>query len=316
VLARSALLAMRWHPVFAGIVRLVAVLWLVSIVAFLVLKAMPADPAVLVLVERNRAPTAEAVAELHALWGLDRPLPLQYLAWLGRFLVGDWGTSFRTDGPILGEVLARLPVSMAVGIGGLTLAALAALVLGHAAAARPGGIADRATTALSVGAQALPSFWIALLLVWVAGVHLHLIRPYTGPMAERLVLPILLVAAYSTGSLARVVRRALMDVAEQPFFMAARAKGLDRATALRRHGFRHGAVALTAALTPEAAWAIGGTAVAEVVFALPGISAFVVESVAARDFFVLQGYVVAIAAWMLVVHAASRAARRLLDPRI
>jgi peptide/nickel transport system permease protein len=321
VAARGAVGTVRRpHGVARGLVAEAALalagLCAASVLAFLVLKAMPADPAVLVLVDRNVAPTPEAVAALRAAWGLDRSLPEQYLAWLGRFLAGDWGVSFRTDRPVLLEFAERLPVSAAIGLGGLTLATAAGALLGFAAACAPGGGADRASRAMAVAGQSVPAFWTALLMVQVMGIELGAVRPFLGGALERLVLPTLLVALYSVGSFARVVRRELLAAAETPWFRTALAKGLSRRGALARHGMRHAAVGMLAAVTPECGWAIGGTAVAEVVFAVPGISAYVVESVAARDYFALQGYVVAVAAWMTAVHLCAAALRRRLDPRI
>jgi peptide/nickel transport system permease protein len=292
-----------------------AALWMASVLAFLVLKAMPADPVVLVLIDRNIPPTPEAIADLRAAWGLDRSLGGQYVAWAARFLAGDWGVSFRTDRPVLTEFAERLPVSLAVGLGGLALAAVTAVVLGLSAAARPGGAADRATRLLAVLGQSIPAFWTALLMIRLFGVELRVLRPFLGGDVERLVLPVLLVALYSAGSLARVMRRELLATAGTPWFRTAMAKGLTRGQALRRHALRPALGGLLAALVPECGWAVGGTAVAEVVFALPGISAYLVESVAARDYFAIQGYVVAVAAWMTVVHLAAAVLRRAIDPR-
>lgn len=293
----------------------VAALWVASVLAFLVLTAMPADPVVLVLIDRNVPPTPEAIADLRATWGLDRSLGGQYAAWLGRFLVGDWGVSFRTDRPVLTEFAERLPLSLVVGLGGLALAALSAIVLGLAAADRPGGVADRATRVLAVLGQSVPAFWTALLLIRLFGVEMRAVRPFLGGDIERLVLPTLLVALYSAGSLARVMRRELLVAAETPWFRTAMAKGLTRRRALRRHALRPALGGLLAALVPECGWAVGGTAVAEVVFAVPGISAYLVESVAVRDYFALQGYVVAVAAWMTAVHLVATVLRRVIDPR-
>jgi peptide/nickel transport system permease protein len=292
-----------------------AALWAASVLAFLVLKAMPADPVLLVLIDRNVPPTPEAVAELRAAWGLDRSLAGQYAAWLGRFLTGDWGVSFRTDRPVLTEFAERLPLSLAIGFGGLALAAVTAVGLGLAAAERPGGAADRATRLLAVLGQSVPAFWTALLMIRLFGVELRVLRPFLGGDVERLVLPVLLVALYSAGSLARVMRRELLAAAATPWFRTAMAKGLTRGQALRRHALRPALGGLLAALVPECGWAVGGTAVAEVVFAVPGISAYLVESVAARDYFALQGYVVSVAAWMMAVHLAAAALRRAIDPR-
>ena len=288
----------------------------VSLLAFAVIHAMPADPATIVLVQRSVPVTPEAIAALHAQWGLDRSLPAQYLHWLGRFGAGDWGVSFRTGAPILGEFAARLPTSLTIGLGGIGLGLAVGVPLGYAAALRPHGVADQATRLLSVWAQSFPAFWLGLLLIWVLAVELQVIRPFTGGMVEQLVLPTLVVALYQIGGFARIFRGGLAEVEAQRFFTAGMAKGLSRGAALRRHGARHAAYTLLAALTPAFAWAIGGTAVVEVVFAAPGISQFLVESIAVRDYFVLQAYIVTMAVWMLAMHLGATTLQAMLDPRV
>ena len=213
------------------------------------------------------------------------------------------------------EFAVRLPVSLTIGLGGILIGAFAGIGLGFAAAATPGGAADRASRLLSVGAQAVPAFWLGLLLIWLLAVQWRLIRPFTGGMGERLMLPIFVVALYQAGAVARMFRQALLAVEFEPFFVAALAKGRTRTAVLRGHAARHAMIALLAASTPEFAWAIGGTAVVEVVFAAPGISQFVVDSIAARDFLVLQAYIVTMAVWMLAVHLTVTALRGALDRR-
>ncbi|MGQ0662962.1 MAG: ABC transporter permease [Pseudomonadota bacterium] len=291
-------------------------LWLASLVAFATIRAMPGDPAVLLLTDAHLAVTPEAIAALHKEWGLDRSLVEQYWFWLARFISGDWGTSFRTRQPILHEFLARLPVSLALGLGGLALATAVAIALGFEAAARPNGVADRLSRAITVLSQSVPIFVTGLFAIWLLAIEFRLIRPFSGGFLEQIVLPTLIVALYSTGSLVRVFRSELRAVQTRPFFRTALAKGLSPRQALRRHGSRHALFGLLGALTPECGWAIGGTAVTEVVFAVPGISDFLVQSIAARDYFVLQGYIVAISVWMLAVGLVAGLVRRRLDPRI
>jgi ABC-type dipeptide/oligopeptide/nickel transport system permease component len=296
--------------------RILTMLLATSVLAFATLRAMPGDPVEIALVAWNVAATPEAVAGLRRQWGLDQDLAGQYLSWLGRFLGGDWGVSFRTGRPIRDEILERLPVSAALGFGSLTLACLIAVPLGFLSARRPGGLADSVARAINVLSQSLPSFWLGLILLWTLGVKLQLIRPFSGETATRMILPILLLSFYSLGSLTRVYRTELLAIKREPYFTAARAKGLSETGALWSHGHRVALFAMVTALGPELGWVVGGTAVTEVVFALPGVSQFLVQSIGARDYFVLQAYVVIIAAWMLLARLGIEAVLRLLEPRL
>lgn len=294
--------------------RAAASLLAVSALAFLVIAFMPSDPVMIAIRAWNLPAEPATIAGLRAEWGLDSPLPARYLRWLAGFLTGDWGRSFRTGEPVLAEFAARLPLSLAVGLGGLALACLAAVPIGFAAALRPGGLADRASRLLAVAVQAVPAFWLGLILVWVLGVKLRLIQPFSGGPSVVL-LAAGLVALHSTGMFARVYRRDLIGQTGQPYFRTALAKGLDRRRALWRHGHRGALYAMLSAVRSEAGWAIGTTAALEVLFGLPGISQFLVQSIGARDFFVLQAYVMVVAVWMLAVNAAVELAVSRLDPR-
>lgn len=287
----------------------------ISFTAFTVITMMPADPVAIAIRAWNLPATDETVAALRADWGLDQPLPLRYINWLTDFVAGDWGRSFRTGEPVLGEFLERLPVSLALGLAGLGLAIILAIPLGFLAAARPGGMADRMSRLLSVFVQAVPAFWFGLVLLWVLGVQLRWIRPFANDWTA-IVLPILLISMHSIAVLARVYRRDLLETAAQPHFRTALAKGLSERQALWRHGHRSALYALLAAVRSEAGWVIGSTATMEILFGLAGISQFLVQSVGARDQMVLQAYVMVIAIWMLAMNVMARFAMRLLDPRL
>lgn len=299
----------------SSLLRLAFVLWMVSLVVFLLPLAMPGDPAGIALLERQQAATEENLQALRQAWGLDRSLPAQYGQFVIGFLSGDWGVSLRTERAVVEEMQPRLPWSLAIGAGGLLIAVLLCLPLGHAAACRPGGLLDTSTRALAVAAQSLPAFVLAIVAAWLLSAQWRLIDVYTGGPAQRLLLPTLLVALYALAPLTRLVRQALLDAADQPYMRTARAKGLSRGQALRRHGLRPALLTLLAALTPQAAWVVGGTAVVEVAFAIPGLSQLVVESIASRDHPVLRAYLLAVALLMVAVQAAAIVLRRLLDPR-
>ena len=302
------------HPVRFGIQSLTGLL-AISFASFAVITMMPADPVAIAIRVWNLPATDETVAALRAEWGLDQPLPLRYLCWLADFVAGDWGRSFRTGEPVVTEFVARLPVSLALGLAGLALAITLAIPLGFFAAAYPKGIADRFSRVLSVFVQAVPGFWLGLVLLWVLGVQLRWIRPFANDWTS-IILPTLLIALHSIAVFARVYRRDLKETAAQPHFRTALAKGLSEKQALWRHGHRSAVYALLAAVRSEAGWVIGSTATMEILFGLPGISQFLVQSIAARDQMVLQAYVMVVAMWMLVMNGGAYLAMRFLDPRL
>ena len=288
---------------------------LLSLAVFLLPALMPGDPALTTLIERNQEPTAGNIAALQAEWGLDDTLPVQSGRWVGQVLPGDWGASLRSGRPVADEIGARLPWSVAIGGGGLLLAVLLCLPVGFAAALGQGGWFDRITGLLSVAVQTAPAFLIAVLLAWLLSAKLRWISVYTGPPGERLAIPVLLVAIYTFPPLARVARHAFLTVAAEPYFLTALAKGLSPARALLTHASRPVALVLIAAITPQMAWTIGGTAVVEVIFAIPGLSQFIVESVVARDHAVLRVFILLVALGMIGVHLLAAFARAGIDHR-
>lgn len=286
-----------------------------SFASFTLIAWMPADPVQIAIRVWNLAATSETVAALREGWGLDRPLVLRYLHWLADFVAGDWGRSFRTGESVFAEFIERLPLSLMLGISGLLLAIAVAVPLGFSAAARPGGIADRISRALSVFVQAVPGFWLGLVLLWVLGVQLRWIRPFGTDMTA-IVLPVILIASHSAAVFARVYRRDMIETTRQPYFRTALAKGLSYRQALWRHAHRGALYALLSAVRSEAGWVIGSTATMEILFNLPGISQFLVQSIAVRDQMVLQAYVMVIALWLLLMNLIVQLFQRLLDPRL
>lgn len=297
-----------------GGMRALASLLAVSVAAFLLIAFMPADPVMIAIRAWNLAPTEETVAALRESWGLDRSMPERYLIWLRGFVSGDWGLSFRTGEPVLAEFLRRLPLSVGVGVAGLLLAIALAVPLGLAAAQRPGGMADRFSRLVSVSVQAVPAFWIGLVAIWLLGVHLQLVRPFSGGPSI-IAIAIAIIALHSVGVLSRVYRRDMLEQSGRPYFRTALAKGLSRRQALWHHCHRSAFFALLAAVRSEAGWVIGSTATLEVLFGLPGISQFLVQSIAVRDYHVLLAYVMVVAAWMLLMNATLQFSMRRLDPR-
>ncbi|XWN30317.1 MAG: ABC transporter permease [Devosia sp.] len=294
----------------------VTIAWLVIVVAaFVLIRSLPGDPIAMLLDRGNVAADAAVVADLKAAWGLDRPLGTQLGDWLQGFVTFDWGRSIVSGEPVIEEVARRLPWSMAIGLGGLALAVVLGGALGFFAALTPSGLADRMTRVLAVGAQAVPAFAVGFILLWLFAVELKWIKPFSGGVVERLILPVFLVALFSLGSVARVARVAFREVVEAPWFTTALAKGLSERRALWHHGNRHAGLTLLAAFAPELGWVIGGTVMAEVVFGVPGLSDYLVDAVRHRDYGVIQACVAAIGLWIIVALEMARLLRRRLEPR-
>jgi peptide/nickel transport system permease protein len=303
------------RDVSGAVVRAVLLLLGVSVVVFALLRAIPGDPVLIALGEGGMAADPATVADWRRSLGLSGTWTAQYLDWLGALLRGDWGLSLRTRRPVALELADRVGWSCAIGVGGVALAAILAMPLGRAAALQVGGAIDVTSRSLAVALQSVPAFALAIGVVALAAAFPGTLRLYTGGALERIAAPTLLVFLYALSPLVRVVRRAYLDESTRPHLRAAEAKGLSRSDALRRHGGRAALLALLAALPPMATWAVGGTAVVEIVFGIPGISQLVVDSVSARDHAVLQVFVMLVAVAMLAVHAAVDLVRGRLDPR-
>ncbi|MEM1129341.1 MAG: ABC transporter permease [Pseudomonadota bacterium] len=303
--------------VAAGFFGRLALSWLAVVAtAFLLLRLMPGDPVEIFLAQTNIRSGPEIVAAYRAQWGLDGSYGAQFLHWLSAFLTLDWGISYETGRSVVDDFATRIPYSAAIGCGGLALAVVGGFALGFLAAHRPTGWADTASRAFAVAGQALPAFAVGLVMLWVLGVKFRWIDAFGGGPLERIVLPILLVALFSLGSISRLTRAGFMEVKRSPYHVTALAKGRSAAGALWHHGRAAGALTLLAGLAPELAWVVGGTAVTEIVFGVPGLSERVVQAVNHRDYAVLQPYIALVALWVAIVLQAARVLRRALDPRL
>ncbi len=298
-------------------VGMTLVSWLAAVaVSFLLIRLVPGDPVDVFINHVNIRATDELIAAYREQWGLDRSLFVQFGLWLRGFFTLDWGTSFATGGAVTGELIARLGWSAAIGVGGIAVALLIGSALGFFAAAKPGGLADIGSRAFAVAGQALPAFAVGVVALWVLAAEFRWIQPFAGGPVERLFLPIGLVAFFSIGSVSRLVRAGFIETAGAPYLRTALAKGLPYRLALWRHGRQRAAIGLLAGIAPDLAWIVGGTAVAEIVFGVPGLSERVIEAVAHRDYPILQAYVALVALWIIIGLQLCTLFRRMLDPRL
>jgi peptide/nickel transport system permease protein len=257
------------------------------------------------------------VAAIRHNYGLDRPLPLQFLIWLHAAVMGDFGHSYALhDQTVLSLIADSLPVTLTLAICALLLALLIAVPLGVVAALRPNSITDRVALLLAVSGQAMPSFWFALLLIVLFSVDLRWL-PVSGSEDWRgFVLPVISLAYYVIPALMRLIRSAMIDVLEADYIRTAYAKGLRGHRILLRHALRNAMVPVVALIAVQFGFLLGGSVVIETVFALHGIGYLAWQSIGRGDLPVLQAIVLMASALYVVLTFLADLGAAALDPRI
>jgi peptide/nickel transport system permease protein len=292
----------------------------VSILVFMVLHLVPGNPAQ--VIAGPDAPP-ETVRAIEIELGLDRPLPEQFAAYLGRVVQGDLGRSLRSKRPVLSDVMDALPNTVQLTLLAALITPLIAIPLGIVAAARRGSSTDSGLMLVSMLGITAPVFAIALGLMWVFGYQLRLfpISGYGGPIwtpdgLRSATLPALALAVGTVATMARLTRSSMLDVLSQDYVRVARAKGLRERVVLLRHGLRNAFLPILTVLGLQVAYLLSGAVVTETVFAWPGIGRLAVFAIQARDFPVVQGAVLVIAVSFVMVNLVVDVLYAFVDPRI
>ena len=292
-----------------------------SILVFTVVNVLPGDPASVIL---GTSATPETVRAVHEQLGLDAPGWLRYLRWVGGMLHGDFGTSLISRAPVAPDILQKLSVSAPLALGGVVVALLISLPLGVLAGVRHRRLSGSIISALSLGGIAIPAFWAGLLLVTVFSIRLGLL-PAGGfvawsddPVAalRSLLLPAVALGLVQGAVLTRYIRSAVIEVQRADFIRTARAKGLTRWRALRRHGLRNAAIPVVTVLGIQLTSLLVGAIVIENVFTLPGLGRMLFQAVGNRDLVTVQDLVMLLTAAVLAVNLLVDVSYRLIDPRI
>ncbi|SIR02945.1 peptide/nickel transport system permease protein [Paracoccus thiocyanatus] len=295
-------------------------LLLASALIFSVVELVPGDPASFML---GTGAQPETLAALRQQMGLDLPLPLRYLHWLGGVATGDLGHSFTYKTPVAGMILDRMQVSLPLALLALVLAAAVALPIGMFAAARRGRAGDTAVMATVQIGIALPNFWFAMLLVLLFAVNLRWLPAggfpgWDHPAAalKSLLLPAAALALPQAAILARVLRSALVDTLGQDYIRTARAKGLSAGQALRRHALRNALIPVLTILGMQFSFLLAGAIIIENVFYLPGLGRLIFQAITQRDLIVVQGAVLVLVAAVILVTFLVDLSYALADPRL
>lgn len=300
------------HFLLRRLIRIVLV-WLgITLVSFFLLR-LTGDPARSSLGELA---TPEALAAYQHAHGLDRPLPEQYVKFVGGVLVGDFGQSLRYEQPVLPLILERVPATLELAGASVLLAFLIGVPLGILAALKRDRALDFMARGLALLAQGIPNFLIAILLILLFGVTLKWLPTGGRGDITHLILPAFVLSLLLLPLTLRVTRAAILDVLPQNYIRAARAKGLYEHSILTRHMARNAALPILTILGVQVATLLSGAIVTETIFSWPGVGRLMVSAILARDFPLVQASVLVIATAVVLVNLCVDLLYGALDPRI
>ena len=293
----------------------------VLVVVFALVHLVPGDPVRIALGTRY---TPEAYAALRSASGLDRPLIAQFFSYAGSALTGDLGVSFRNGEPVTATLLERLPATVSLAVVGILIALVIALPAGIYSALHRGRAGDGFVRLASQFGVSIPDFWMGILLIglfasalgWLPTSGYRPLLTDPGGWLRHIVLPGLTVGLVAGAITTRYVRSAVLEVAEAGYVRTARSKGLAPAVVTSRHIVRNALVPILTITGIQLATILGGVIVVEVVFAWPGLGRLTYNAVAARDYPVIQGAVLLIAALFLLINLIVDVLYAVVDPRI
>lgn len=299
------------------VLSLVPVLLGISLVAFLLSNLSPGDPAKLILGrQQDEPPTPRQLAAFREANGLNNPIPVQYASFVAGLLRGDLGTSFRTGGPVLDELTARIPATLQITLPAFALAVVLAVLVGVLSALRRNSFADHGSRVAALLSDSMPTFVLAYLLIIVLAVNLDLLPVAGRGGLEHLVLPVLTLALTTVASLMRLTRSSMLEVLGEDYVRTARAMGLPWHSIVFQHALRNALLPVVTVAGLVLAQFVTGTVIVETVFAWPGVGTFVVDSIFDRDYPVIQGFVVFTGTVFVVVNLLVDLLYVRLDPRV
>ena len=296
-------------------------LLIASLIVFTLPRLLPGDAVQLMLAEKAYA---KDVDELRAKLGLDRPLAVQYVEWLGRVTRGDLGESLWTRRPVLQELGQRLPVTLELAFFALAFALAIAVPVGVISAARADTLQDYVARSAAILGLSVPGFWLATLLIVLPAIWWGW-RPVaeftefgTNPLAHvaQFLLPALILGVAAGAALMRLTRGMLLEVLRQDYVRTAWAKGLGERVIVLKHGLRNAIIPVVTLLGTQLPQIFGGTVVIETVFGLPGMSRFLFDAISQRDYPVIQGVNLVVVSTVVMINLAVDALYAVLDPRI
>jgi peptide/nickel transport system permease protein len=296
-------------------------LFLVSLFVFALQRALPGDP-FLVIAGEERDP--EVIARLREIYRMDDPIVVQFFAWLGQVVQGDFGRSLRTGEPVLALILQKLPVTLQLAIASIIVAVGIGIPAGILAARRKDTVVDYTTSALALSGLSIPNFWLGIMLILVISVELQWLPAsgyepfFSDPKGaiERLIMPAFVLGSGLAAFLMRHTRSAMLEVLRSDYVRTARAKGLDEDAVVNRHALRNALVPIITLTTILFGELLAGAVLTEQIFTIPGFGKLIVDAVFNRDYGVVQGVVLCTAIGFILMNLLADVLYILVNPRL
>ncbi|MDB5059762.1 MAG: Peptide/nickel transport system permease protein [Chloroflexi bacterium] len=303
-----------WSYILRRLGAIVLLSFGVSILVFLIVRLIPGDP-VAQMLGTSAGSTADVERLRHQL-GLDLPIPVQYVHWLGNVLHGDLGYSYTNTLPVSTLLTQNIPYTLELTVAALFVSLLLGVPLGVIAAYRRGSIIDTLAMVLALVTLSLPSFWLGLLLITLFSATWHLLPVFGGTSLQGLILPSVALGAGVGGVTARFVRASVVEAMRQQYVVTARSKGLPRLRLFRRHVLRNALLPVFTLFGLQVGYLLSGAVVIETVFSRPGLGRLLIDSILSKDYLTVQGLVLLITIIYALVNLLVDLMYPLIDPRI
>jgi len=295
-------------------------LFIATIVVFVGVRALPGDPAIALSAEN---PSPQVIAAIRHEYALDKPLPVQYVVWLGKALHGDLGTSPKTGLPVAQSLAERLPITLELTILAMVIAIAVGLPIGILAAVRRGSLADYLASTTAIAGLSVPHFWLGILFILAFAVNLQWLPasgfvPLTDPGANlaHMIMPAAVLGIGMAAVVMRQMRSAMLESLGADYIRTARAKGMSEGVVVGMHALRNSLITVVTVLGLQLGVLISGAVITEQIFIIPGIGKLTIDSVFSRDYPTLQGVVLITATGYIVANLITDICYSLLNPRI
>lgn len=302
--------------VVGRVLGLVPVLLGVTVFVFAMVWLAPGDPLLALVGESAQGIDPQALEALRRAYGLDRPLPLQYLEYVGNLLRGDLGQSIRSGQPVTFEILERFPATLLLAGSGMAIAVLIGLTLGVLAAVYRRTWIDYVAVVVALAGVSIPVFWSGLVLMQVFALRLEMLPASGYGTFRHLILPASAIGFASAAFIARLTRASMIETLRQDYVRTAQAKGLSRARVDLKHALRNALLPTVTVMGLQFGSLLGGAVLTETVFAWPGVGRLIVDAIQTRDLPLVQGAVLFVATLFILVNLTVDISYALLNPRI
>lgn len=303
--------------IISRILQGILVIFLISLVTFVIMRLLPGDPVMLLLGEGEIQVTEEQIQAIREKWGLNKPPHEQYLIWAGNMLRGDFGESLIRRGvPVRDMIFEAMPVTGQLNVLAIGIALLISIPAGIISGVRRNSLFDYVATVGSSVGIALPNFWFGLMGIIVFALMLRWVPPFGLKEPQGYILPVLVLATEQMAVFTRVMRGATLETLNQDYVRTATAKGLSPITVIMRHAVRNALLPVVTVIGFRIAFLFSGTIVVEQIFALPGIGRLFLDSLYRLDYQVVQSLVVVLAALVVFVNLLTDLLYAFIDPRI